>query len=142
MHCRSGFKKGATSCPPTFNWAPAIPNGRFFQRSESPRNISGSSEIWDLCCMLNLFSAKLAKLSKLMIGGHGPNICIEIGAPANRIRAEGCLYVRETAFTVQRPLCTVGVKVTPCRRAAPVTQALQKWVPIRLNFKGVQISSN
>ena len=70
MHCRSGFKKGATSCRPTFNWAPAIPNGRFFQRSESPRNISGSSEIWDLCCMLNHFSAKLPKLSKLITGGH------------------------------------------------------------------------
>ena len=78
MHCRSGFKKEPTSCPPTSNWAPAIPNGRFFQRSESPRNISGPSEIWDLCCMLNHFSAKLPKLSKLMIGGHGPNICIEI----------------------------------------------------------------
>ena len=71
MHCRSGFKKEPTSCPPTSNWAPAIPNGRFFQRSESPRNISGSSEILDLCCMLNHFSAKLPKLSKLMIGGHG-----------------------------------------------------------------------
>ena len=115
--CRSGFKKGPTSCPPTFNCVPAIPNGRFFQRSESPRNISGSSEILDLCYMLNLFSAKLAKLSKLMIGGHGPNICIEIGAPANRIRAEGCLYVWETAFTVQRALCTFRGKGHPVQRA-------------------------
>ena len=102
MHCRSGFKKGATSCPPTFNWAPAIPNKRFFQRSESPRNISGSSEILDLSCMLNHFSAKLPKLSKLMIGGHGPNICIEIGAPANCIRAEGCLHGWGKGLPVQK----------------------------------------
>ena len=117
MHCRSGFKKEPTSCPPTFNWAPAIPNGRFFQRSESPRNISGSNEILDLCCMLNHFSAKLPKLSKLMIGGHGPNICIEIGARANRRRAEGCLYVWGTAFTVQRALCTFRGKGHPVQRA-------------------------
>ena len=38
MHWRSGFKNGPTSYPATFNWVPAIPNGRFFQRSESPRN--------------------------------------------------------------------------------------------------------
>ena len=37
---------------------------------------------------------------------HGPNICIEIGVPANRRRAEGYLYVLETAFTVQGTLCT------------------------------------
>ena len=139
MHCRSGFKKGPTSCPPTFYWAPAIPNGRFFQRSESPRNISGSSEILDLCCMLDHFSAKLPKLSKLMIGGHGPNICIEIGAPAKRIRAEGCLYVWETAFTVQRPLCTVGVKVTPCRRLPLSLRNGRPLEPIRLNFKGAKV---
>ena len=135
MHCRSGFKKGPTSCPPTFNWVPAIPNGRFFQRSESPRNISGSREFLDLCCMLNHFSAKLPKLSKLMIGGQGPNICIEIGAPANRRRAEGCVYVLETAFTVQRALCTFGVKVTPCRRPPLSLRNGQTLEPIRLNFK-------
>ena len=113
MHCRSGFKKEPTSCPPTFNWAPAIPNGRFFQRSESPRNISGSSEIWDLCCMLNHFSAKLPKLSKLMIGGHGPNICIEIGAPANRIRAEGSLHGEGCLQDVHTAFCTSAI----CRGA-------------------------
>ena len=52
-------------------------------------------------------------------GDHGSNICIEIGTPANCRRAGGGLYVWETAFTVQRALCTFGVKVTPCRRAAP-----------------------
>ena len=34
------------------------------------------------------------------------NICIEIGARANRRRAEGCLYVWEIVFTVQRDPCT------------------------------------
>ena len=135
MHCRSGFKKEPTSCPPTFNWAPAIPNGRFFQRSESPRNISGSSEIWDLCCMLNHFSAKLPKLSKLMIGGHGPNICIEIGAPANRIRAEGCLYVWETAFAVQRALRTFRGKGHPVQKGHPCHPGAAKVGPNLLKFQ-------
>ena len=48
---------------------------------------------------------------------HGPNICIEIGARANRRRAEGCLYVWETAFTVQRALCTFIRKGHPVQRA-------------------------
>ena len=50
-------------------------------------------------------------------GDHGPNICIEIGARANRRRAEGCLYVWETAFTVQRALCTFRGKGHPVQRA-------------------------
>ena len=138
MHCRSGFKKGPTSCPPTFNWAPAIPNGMFFRRSESPRNISGSNEIWDLCCTLNHLSAKLPKLSKLMIGGQGPNICIEIGAPANRRRAEGCVYVLETAFTVQRALCTFGSKGHPVQKATLSLRNVQTLAPIGLNSKCVK----
>ena len=48
---------------------------------------------------------------------HGPSICIEIGARANRRRAEGCLYVWETAFTVQRALCTFIGKGHPVQRA-------------------------
>ena len=50
-------------------------------------------------------------------GDHGSNICIEIGARANRRRAEGCLYVWETAFTVQRALCTFRGKGHPVQRA-------------------------
>ena len=44
---------------------------------------------------------------------HGSNIRIEIGWPANRTRAEGCQYVLETAFTVQRALCTFTGKGQP-----------------------------
>ena len=50
-------------------------------------------------------------------GDHRPNICIEIGARANRGRARGCLYVWETAFTVQRALCTFIGKGHPMQRA-------------------------
>ena len=50
-------------------------------------------------------------------GDHEPNICIEIGAPANRRRAEGSLYVLETAFTVQRALCTFEGKGHPVHEA-------------------------
>ena len=50
-------------------------------------------------------------------GDLGPNICIEIDAPADRRRAEGCLYVWETAFTVQRALCTFRGKGHPVQRA-------------------------
>ena len=46
-------------------------------------------------------------------GDHEPNICIEIGAPAIRRRAEGSLYVLETAFTVQRAFCTSEGKGQP-----------------------------
>ena len=49
-------------------------------------------------------------------GDHGSNICIEIGTPAIRRRAEGCLYVWETAFTVQRALTFRG-KGHPVQRA-------------------------
>ena len=59
-------------------------------------------------------------------GDHGSNICIEIGARAIRRRAEGCLYVWETAFTVQRALCTFRGKGHHAQKG-------QKWVPIRLN---------
>ena len=45
-------------------------------------------------------------------GDHRPNIFIEIGAWANRGRATGCLYVWETAFTVQRALRTFFGKGT------------------------------
>ena len=48
---------------------------------------------------------------------HGSNICIEIGAPTNRRRAEDSLYVLETAFTVQRALCTF-TGVGPCHPGA------------------------
>ena len=95
--------------------------------------------------------------------GHGSNICIEMGTPANRRRAGGGLYVWETAFTVQRALCTFmgkghpvqmdpctswrqrspcrepsarsGVKVTPCRRPPLSLRNGQTLEPIRLNFK-------
>ena len=50
-------------------------------------------------------------------------VAIEIDAPANRRRAEGCLHVLETAFTVQRALCTFTGKGQPG----------QSMVPIRLN---------
>ena len=50
-------------------------------------------------------------------GHHGPNTCIEIGARANRRRAEGGLYVWGTAFTVQRALCTFRGKGHPVQRA-------------------------
>ena len=70
----------------------------------------------------------------------GPNICIEIGAPPNRRRAEGSLYVLETAFTVQSALCTFGVKVTPCRRPPLSLRNGQTLEPIRLNFNWPQSS--
>ena len=66
---------------------------------------------------------------------HESNICIKIGRPANRRRAEGSLYVLETAFSVQRALCTFTGKGHPVQKTVPIIQALQKWVPIRLNFK-------
>ena len=50
-------------------------------------------------------------------GDHGPNICIETGVRTNRRRAEGCLYVWEIAFTVQRALCTFIGKGHPMQRA-------------------------
>ena len=50
-------------------------------------------------------------------GDHGSNICIEIGARTNRRRAGGCLYVWETAVTVQRALCTFLGKSKPVQRA-------------------------
>ena len=49
-------------------------------------------------------------------GDHGPNICIEISAPANRRRAEPSLYVLETTFTVQRILCTYVGKTHPVQK--------------------------
>ena len=107
------IQKGPTSCPPAFNWAPAIPNGMFFQRSESPRNISRSSEIWDLCCMLNHFSAKLPKIDDWRARAE----YMYRDAPANRRRAEGCVYVLETAFTVQRALCTFEGKGHPVQKS-------------------------
>ena len=55
-------------------------------------------------------------------GDHEPNICIEIGAPANRRRAEGSLYVLETAFTVQRALCTFEGKGHPVQKVTPWSQ--------------------
>ena len=50
----------------------------------------------------------------------GPNICIEIDAPANHRRAESCLHVLETAFTVQRALCTYVVKGDTVQKAPPL----------------------
>ena len=61
-------------------------------------------------------------------GDHEPNICIEIGAPAIRRRAEGSLYVLETAFTVQRALCTFEGKPLSLRN-------VQTLAPIGLNSK-------
>ena len=69
---------------------------------------------------------------------HESNKCVEIGRPANRRRAEGSLYVLETAFSVQRALCTFTGKGHHVQKTAPVTQALQKWVPIRLNLTGAK----
>ena len=68
-------------------------------------------------------------------GDHGSNICIEMGTPANRRRAGGGLYVWETAFTVQRALCTFWVKVTPCRRPPLSLRNVQTLVPINLNLQ-------
>ena len=50
-------------------------------------------------------------------GDHGSNISVGIGARVNRRRAEGCLYVWEIAFTVQRALCTFRGKGHPVQRA-------------------------
>ena len=66
----------------------------------------------------------------------GPNICIEIGAPPNRRRAEGSLYVLETAFTVQRALCTFEGKSHPVQTAPLLPSLPQNWEPIRLNLTG------
>ena len=71
-------------------------------------------------------------------GDHGPNICIESGAPANRRRAEGCVYVLGKAFTVQRALCTFGSKGHPCRRPPLSRRNGQTLEPIRLNLKGAK----
>ena len=65
----------------------------------------------------------------------GPNICIEIGAPPNRRRAEGSLYVLETAFTVQRALCTFEGKGHPVQKVTPVPQERPNLGPILLKFK-------
>ena len=54
-------------------------------------------------------------------GNLGPNICIEkIDASANHRRAEGCLHVLETAFTVQRAICTYVVKGHTVQKAVPL----------------------
>ena len=36
---------------------------------------------------------------------------------------------------MQRALCTFEGKGHPVQKTVPIIQALQKWVPIRLNFK-------
>ena len=68
----------------------------------------------------------------------GPNICIEIGAPPNRRRAEGSLYVLETAFTVQRALCTFEGKGHPVQKATLSLRNVQTLAPIGLNSKCVK----
>ena len=68
-------------------------------------------------------------------GDHEPNICIEIGAPAIRRRAEGSLYVLETAFTVQRALCTFEGKGHPVQKATLSLRNVQTLAPIGLNSK-------
>ena len=68
-------------------------------------------------------------------GDHEPNICIEIGAPAIRSRAEGSLYVLEIAFTVQRALCTFEGKGHPVQKVTPVPQERPNLGPNWLKFK-------
>ena len=85
----------------------------FFQRSESPRNISGSSEIWDLCCMLNHFSAKLPKIddwkarAQYMYRDWRPGksqtcrrLCVRLGDSLHR--AESPLHVWGKGHPVQK----------------------------------------
>ena len=68
-------------------------------------------------------------------GDHEPNICIEIGSPANRRRAEGSLYVLEIAFTVQKALCTFEGKGHPVQKVTPVPQERPNLGPNWLKFK-------
>ena len=82
-------------------------------------------------------------------GDHGSNICIEIGTPAIRRRAEGCLYVweivftvqrdpctsLETAFTVQRALCTFRGEGHPVQKGHPCHPGAAKVGPNSLKFK-------
>ena len=75
-------------------------------------------------------------------GNHGPNICKEIGARKKRRRAKGCLYVWETAITMQRALCTFRGNGHPCRSPPRSLRDGQPLEPIRLNFKGVQSEPN
>ena len=59
----------------------------------------------------------------------------EIGLPANRTRAEGCLYVLETAFTVQKALCMFEGKGHPVQKVTPVPQERPNLGPNWLKFK-------
>ena len=63
---------------------------------------------------------------------------IQIRAPANRRRAEGSLYVLETAFTVQRALCTFEGKGHPVQKATLSLRNVQTLAPIGLNSKCVK----
>ena len=87
----------------------------------------------------NIVHFKLArKIPFGAYGDHDPNICIEIGAPASRRRAEGSLYVLETAFTVQRALCTFEGKGHPVQKATLSLRNVQTLAPIGLNSKCVK----
>ena len=82
-------------------------------------------------------------------GDHGSNICIEIGTRAIRRRAEGCLYVweivftvqrdpctsLETAFTVQRALCTFRGEGHPVQKGHPCHPGAAKVGPNLLKFQ-------
>ena len=89
--------------------------------------------------MLNHFSAKLPKLSKLMIGWHGPNICIEIGAPPNHRRAEGYLYVWERClYRAASPLHVCGKRPPRAEASSCPPGAAKVWsqfVEIQLDAK-------
>ena len=92
---------------------PCIVEVVFFQRSESPRNISGSSKNWDLCCMLNHFSAKLPKIddwkarAQYMYRDWRPGksqtcrrLCVRLGDSLHR--AESPLHVWGKGHPVQK----------------------------------------
>ena len=74
---------------------------------------------WSIWAALDLRLSKMVpKLAMWSIRGPWVQYMYrDWRARANRRRAEGCLYVWETPFTVQRALCTFRGKGHPVQRA-------------------------
>ena len=65
---------------------------------------------------------------------HGSNIRIEIDRPANRTRAEGCLYVWEIALPCREPSARLRVKAT-VQKGRPCHPGAAKVGPNSLKFQ-------
>ena len=104
----------------------------FFQRSESPRNISGSSKIWDLCCMLNHFTAKLPKIDDWKARAQYMYRDWRPGKSQTCRRL--CVRLGDSLHRAESPLHVWG-KGHPVQKATPVPQARPKYGPNSLKSK-------